>query len=171
MNCRPALFAAAFLAASLAACGADFETATLEELKAAKRPRTTTPSFAVKTTDAHLTGVTPVWKTSFSINATYELYVATEITGTLSGRHVQTTFLYTPEGLPYQRIDVAFATDVAAGPGEQQAERTATGWRVWSPVAVAGTLIESANLTGTWRAEVWVDSATQATAAATMTLN
>ena len=165
MSCRT-LFAAsaAVVALFLAGCGPDLESQLPDELKTVKGSATASPTYALKTTDAHVAGVTPTWKASFPIATTIDLFVASEVTGTLKGHHTLSVFLFTPGGSAYQRFDVPFATDVAAAGNEQQAEKTATGWRVWVNVPVAATMIQTSNLAGSWTSELWVDSAMSANA-------
>jgi hypothetical protein len=50
-------------------------------------------SYKLSTTDAHVAGVTPTWKSSFAIATTYDLFFATEVTGRLSGHHTETVFV------------------------------------------------------------------------------
>lgn len=153
-----AVLATSFLSA-LSACGPELQTEQPDELKAQRSRTTSAPSYALKTTDAHQSGVEPVFNSSFPLASTSDIYLATEISGALSGHHTQTVFLFTPAGYAYQRFDLAFATDVPAGAGEQQAEKTASGYRVWVTLPVAGTMIQSSNLVGTWKSELYVDSA------------
>jgi hypothetical protein len=178
------------LVVALAGCGAEIETSQVEygsqqqEGKSSGGTTTTTTttsgggkggktatttttttvaaSYALQTTDARFEGIAPTWKSDFAIYSTYEVMFATEITGSLSGHHTQTVFVSMPGGGAYQRFDVSFATDVAAGLDEQQAEKTETGWRVWISMPVAGTMIEQYSLTGPWTAEVYVDGAAKA---------
>ncbi|MBI3182902.1 MAG: hypothetical protein HYZ28_12260 [Myxococcales bacterium] len=152
---------AAAAALTLAACGPELQSDSPDGLKGNKSRSgsTSAPTYALRTTDEHVAGVEPTWKTAYPIMSTYDVFFATEITGSLSGHHTETVFVFTPSGAAYQRYDVAFATDVPAGSGEQQAERTATGWRVWVSMPVAGTMIQTSGLTGTWTGEVLIDSA------------
>jgi hypothetical protein len=168
MTCRAALMSLFVLAA----CGGNsLETGSEDELKGAKGSGSTAaPTYALKATDAHTAGTNPIWKTSYPISSTYEVQLATEVTGTLPGHHLASVFVFTPGGASFIRYDVSFATDVAANAGEQQAERTATGWRVWVSLPVAGTMISTSNLSGTWSAETWVDAATAASAKTTFGL-
>lgn len=158
---------------ALAACGNPYELQDVDALKSSGSTTTTTrksktstatTTYALKTTDAR--SASPVWKTSFPIYSTYDVFFALEITGSLSGHHTETVFVNMPGGSTYQRFDVAFATDVAANPGEQQAEKTATGWRVWVSMPVAGTMIDSMGLAGTWSATAYLDGASTANASA-----
>lgn len=162
----PALFAGLLL---VGCGGPDVSSDPGEELGAAgqelRAPRLT---WSLKATDA--SGASPVWKTSFPIASTYDVFLATEVQGTLSGHHRLTVYVNLPGGYAYQRFDVPFATDVAAAAGEQQAVRTSKGWRVWVTLPVAGTMIQTSALTGTWTAESWVDSATAANAKASFQL-
>lgn len=150
---------------TLAACGAGLDT-DLDELKRASA--TTSPTYALRTTDQLASS--PTWKTSYTISSTGEVDFATDINGVMAGHHQLTVFINMPDGFSYQRIDVSFATDVVAAVGEQQAQKTSTGWRVWAAMPVAGTLIQSANLAGTWSAQTWVDSASAANASTSFTL-
>lgn len=159
---RTALQTAAFaFVAVLAACGpvdqAELGSAQ-SELKAAAPTarRTTAPSYGLLTTDAK--SAAPSWKTSYSIASTYTVYFATEIAN-LSGHHTESVFVNLPGGQAYTRYDVSFATDVAAAAGEVQAEKTATGYRLWVAMPVAGTDIQNYNLSGPWTASVYLDTA------------
>ena len=153
---------------SLAACGTGSETDL--DVEALKRGRTTStaPTYAQRTTDA--LSSSPTWMTSFSISSTGSVYFATDINGTMSGSHQLVVFINMPDGSAYQRIDVSFATDATAGAGQQQAERTSTGWRVWTAIPIAGTTIQTANITGQWAAQAWVDSASAANASTSFNL-
>lgn len=171
MLVKPLLFAAG----ALFACGPSFEVEAAEDLRGAtategpKRTKATAaPAYALLTTDAQDPAV---WKTSFPIYSTYTLYLATEITGTLTGHHLASVYLIAPGSTMYQRLDTAFATDVLAGPDEQQAVKTSTGWRVWVSVPVAGTSIQQLNMAGTWTSEVWIDSAAVPNAKTSFVLN
>lgn len=129
------------------------------------------PTYALKTTDEVDPTLAPTWMSSFSIYSTYALYVATEITGNLSGHHLATVYLIAPNGFVYQSLDASFATDVAPGAGEQAAEQTATGWRLWVSIPVAGTAIQQFSMSGTWQAEAWVDDASLPNAKGSFQLN
>jgi hypothetical protein len=154
------LFAAALIL--FPACGSELETQGEDPLKARA------PTYALKSSD--LSSSTPEWKSSYVIASTSEVWLATEITGTLSGHHTQRVVVKMPGGSAYQTIMVSFATDAVAAEGEQQAVRTSTGWRVWASFPVAGTIIEQYGLTGSWTSEAFVDSATRANATTTFTL-
>ena len=95
---------------------------------------------------------------------------STDIGGSFSGHHTERVVLWMPSGAAYQALNVAFAADVPAAAGEQQAQPTSTGWRVWTSIPVAGTTIEEFSITGRWSAGVYVDSSTAANASMTFTL-
>lgn len=144
------------VAVTLVGCGSELETGG--DLLKTQRSKTATVTYGLATTDRHDAGVSPTWSTSFGVRTTAAVYVATVVSGTLKGHHTQSVFVVAPNGSSYQRFDVRFATDVTAGPGEQQAEQTSTGWLVWVSLPVAGTLIEQYNLVGTWNAQTFVDA-------------
>ena len=140
--------------------------------KGGKTSTTTTApavTYALNTTDAY--GTAPTFSSSFVINQTYDLFFAVDVNGALAGHHSASVFVNLPGGSAYQRLDVAFATDVAAGAGEQQAEKTATGYRVWVSMPVAGTVIEQYQLTGPWTASAFIDAGSTAAASASFSLN
>jgi hypothetical protein len=112
----------------------------------------------------------PVYGSSFAMGSTYDVFFATEISGALAGHHTQTVYVKMPGDSLYQRFDVKFATDVKAGNGEQQAEKTASGYRVWVSMPVAGTMIEMYGISGVWSAQVHIDGASAASSATTFTL-
>jgi hypothetical protein len=137
--------------------------------KGGSTPAPAAPSYQLLQTDMYAAGTTPTWRTAFPMS-TLSVSFATEITGTLTGRHVVTVFVFAPGGQAYARYDIAFATDVVAYASEQQAERTATGYRVWVTMPVAGTMITQYDLRGAWTASAYVDSASTATAGSGFTL-
>jgi hypothetical protein len=120
--------------------------------------------YALKLTDARHEGLAPAWKSSFDIYSTYELMFATEVPASLTGKHTLTVFVKMPGEMDYQRFDVTFVTDGEAGAGEQKAELTATGYRVWVGMPVAGTMIDQYALAGDWTADAHVDGVSKATA-------
>lgn len=162
---RTFLAATALALLSLTACGADFESGAPDELKSnlktnnTKHSKTTTTqaTWATLTTDAHTAGVEPTWKTSFAIVDTFSVEIASELPATTTGHHSLNVYVYSPSGALYQSFSIPFAAGTAAGAGEQQAESTASGFRVWASLPVKGTFIDSYNMTGSWRAESWVD--------------
>lgn len=126
---------------------------------------TETSTYAMRTTDARTSGVEPTWKTSMPIYSTYDVYFGADLPASTTGRHTAMFAVKIPGGSVYEQIQVTFATDVTAAPGEQQAEKTSTGWRIWGVMAVAGTMIQSSNIVGTWSADLYLDgAATPATA-------
>ena len=176
---------ALFLAAtSLVACGGsptepDDSTTTASQELVRKSTRTVAPApvvapavtFAVDVTNTAGVVTPGAPAPTYVILNTNTVYFATEINGTFSGHHLASVYALMPSGAAYQRIDLSFATDVAAAVGEQQAEKTATGWRVWSSMPCAGTVIEQTHLTGVWTSELWMDSASTATARSNFTLS
>jgi hypothetical protein len=113
----------------------------------------------------------PSFSDSFVIAETTDLHLALDVSASAVGGHnVATVFVDMPGGSAYQRFDVAFATNVVADPGELQAEPTATGYRIWITLPVAGTWIEQYQLSGTWTAEAYVNNSTSANASLAFTL-
>lgn len=127
-------------------------------------------TFTARTTDAHQAGSEPQWKNTFPIHTTYDVFFALEIGGTYSGHHTATFEIRMPDGTTYQSFEVPFATDTEAFPGEQQAEAFSGGWRVWTNMPVAGTMIEMYGLSGTWSVAIYVDGASTPTASASFLL-
>lgn len=158
---------------TLTACGSEFEptspdevegttTSTLKAKKDStpstrKAKRATTASYATLTTDAHDVSVEPTWKTSFAILDTWGVQIASAVPATLTGSHSLNVYVYSPSGALYQSFSIPFAAGTTAGAGEQQAESTASGFRIWAELPVKGTFIDSYNMIGNWRAESWID--------------
>lgn len=138
------------------------------ELGLKNRTGSTAPSYASQTAAAE--SASPVWVSTFSASTTSNIYFATVITGTLSGHHTESVSVNLPGGSLYQNITVAFATDVAAGAGEVQAQKTSTGYIVWAAMPVAGTIIQQYNLSGPWTDSVYVDGAPAANASGSFTV-
>lgn len=107
--------------------------------------------------------------TTFSINATYDLFFAFDLPSSKSGSHRAVFEVFLPGGSPYQRTEVAFAAGQAAVEGEVQAELISGGYRVWSSMPVAGTMIQQSALTGKWKVQVLLDGAL--VASSTFSLN
>jgi hypothetical protein len=158
----------AILSLTLAGCGGELDTGEEENivdqtsgpaLKAmgSRQPKPAATSYLVQTTDARTSDATPTWKSSFPISSTYTIYFAADIVG-VTGHHTATFDVSMPGGLAYQRINVPFAAGATAAAGEQSAEKLKTGYRVWASIPVAGTLIDSSRLTGTWKIDLKVDS-------------
>jgi hypothetical protein len=113
----------------------------------------------------------PSFTNHFFIANTADVYIALDIGAQVTGgHHTATVFVNMPGGYAYQAFDVAFATDAAAVGNELQAEPTATGYRIWITLPVAGTWIEQFQLGGEWSAEAYVDSAMTADATVAFTL-
>jgi hypothetical protein len=165
------LFVAASSLVLALACGVAPEEGGVESgeadgLKSQKTPVATTSTYALQTTDVKVT--TPVFKSSYVVTSTYELFYAVDLPSSLKGRHSLSIFVNAAGGSSYQRMDVKFTTDIAAGIGEQKAEKLSNGaYRVWASMPVAGTMIEQYGLVGTWSAADHIDG--DATAAATTT--
>ncbi|HVE86086.1 MAG TPA: hypothetical protein VND93_24685 [Myxococcales bacterium] len=154
------------IALAIAALAVAVATACGEDLPEQLPPDAVKTAYALHATDAQATA----WKTSFSILDTPELYFALDVGSNTPGHHVERLVLTMPSGSAYQVLYVAFAVNVAAAAGEQQAERTSAGWRVWASIPVAGTTIQEFNITGRWSVGASVDSATVANASMTLTL-
>jgi hypothetical protein len=107
--------------------------------------------------------------TSFSINATYDLFFAFDFPSTKSGSHVAAFEVFTPGGALYQRTDVAFAAGQAAVGNEVQADLISGGFRVWASMPLAGTMIQQSAMTGKWSTKVLLDGVP--VASSTYTLN
>jgi hypothetical protein len=160
------------------ACGIETDPAVVstssEDLKAAssgsskKSQPPPAPTYTLRTSSAE--GSSPVFATSFAIFSTGDVDFAFDIDGTCSGHHTGTLDVFMPSGFAYQAFNVPFATDVAAGADEYQAVRTASGWRVWVSLPVAGTAIETSNIAGAWSAQMWLDAAQVPTASASFSL-
>lgn len=172
------LFAATVATFVFCACGPELEAQTedssqqVQALKSgttsssdkkvstAKPPKKSVDlsSYATRTTDAYQAGVEPTWKSSFGIMDTYTVEIANEVPSTVSGSHTLNVYLYSPSGSMYQSFSIPFAAGTTAGAGEQQAEVTSTGgYRVWASLPVKGSSIDVYYLSGTWKAETWVD--------------
>lgn len=167
------------LTLSLFACGPDLETASADELRSSSTKTTTTTkktretsssSWTVRTTDARITGIEPTWKSAFVIASTVSVEIATDLPATASGHHVLSVLVYSPSGATYQRFDIPFAAGVAPDPNEIAAETTTTGFRVWASLPVMATHIDSFGMTGTWRADSYLDFATAPAASASFSL-
>lgn len=102
-------------------------------------------SISIQFTDDNTTDPI-VWKTSFPIYTTYNVFVAVDVENAPVGSHTAYIEIDTPFGTAWQLQAIPF-TVVSAG-------ETA---RVWGSLPVAGTPIQFLCLTGTWRALVWVD--------------
>lgn len=156
------------LAAVLAGCGfgpTELETPPAESLRSSGT--TTSSSYTLRTTSQMSTK--PSWKSSFAISSTYTVYLAFDLPRSVRGHHQLTLFVLMPDGGLYQRFDIAFATE-GAGPSEQLAQKTTTGYRVWAELPVAGTMIDQYHIAGAWRADAHLDGAGAPTAAATFML-
>ena len=107
--------------------------------------------------------------TSFSINATRDLFFAFDMPSTKTGSHVAAYEIFTPGGAVYQRNEVLFAAGQAAVGAEVQAEVISGGFRTWSSIPVAATVIQQLAMTGTWAVKVQLDGVQ--VASSTFTLN
>ena len=171
------LFAATVAMFVLCACGPELEgqtedssqqvqalksgtTSSSKKVSTARPPKKSVDlsTYATRTTDAYQAGVEPTWKSSFGIIDTYTVEIANEVPSTATGSHTLNVYLYSPSGSMYQSFSIPFAAGSIAGAGEQQAEVTSTGgYRVWASLPVKGSFIDVYNLSGTWKAETWVD--------------
>lgn len=142
---------------ALAGCGVGMEGGQAALTGSAQAALVTSASSQLRTTDAHRARVAPAWKSNFVITSTPDVFFALDIPSALKGHHIETVFV-SYGGSPYVRYDVSFAAGVAPAAGEQAAERTATGYRVWAAMPVAGTEIEQYGLSGPWSAGLMLDS-------------
>jgi hypothetical protein len=166
---------AALVSLTLIACGnpvapaaedlsdSDSSQAELKASRASKTPAkkskgpaaaTEPAAYAVQASDS---ATAPVFKTTFDIATTYDVFVAFDIPVTLAGQHVAVFEISSPSGI-YQRTEVPFSTG------------TATKYRVWSSMPVAGTWIEQYAMTGAWTVKVFMDAETAPRATQTITL-
>lgn len=182
----------AALAALAAACGSEVVDSSLPTTSAAEesvsfaRNSTTTssgsggkkgaapapaPSAAEERfTDVQVAGVQPAPQTDFPLSVR-TIYISVKWSN-LTGSHQQTVYLYAPGGSLWQVMDQAFATTTTAGSGQLQAEKLADGgYQTWESLPVAGTLIETYGLRGTWTAQVVLDSASAPITSASFNLN
>ena len=121
------------------------------------------PSYTLRTTDAQ--SADPVWKTTYSVNSTYELYFALDVIGTIVGTSALQLEIVTPGGLPYQVfIDTFTAASGEPIPG---------GIRIWKSIPVAGTMIQQLGIYGEWSATAYVQESDASihTASTSFTLN
>jgi hypothetical protein len=161
----------------LFACGYDAQELSAEELKSSTssgsgtRTKGTTSvapiNYALRTSSS--AGST-VWTSAFPLSSTYDVHLALDFPSTVTGHHRATLELRTPYGDVYQRIDVAFATDVAAGAGELQAQAISGGWRLWFRLPVAGTFIDQYQLTGSWSGTAFYDAGASSVATNTFSI-
>lgn len=165
---------AAVAALSLFACGQEVVAedegtgfgpgeAQSDALKTSKR----TSAIAMKVQVA--AAQTGAFATSFSIDATYDLFHAFDVPSTKAGSHVATYEIYMPSGMPYQRIEVPFAAGQAAVGAEVQADLITGGYRVWASMPVAGTAIQQSAITGVWSVKVALDGVWVASSTYTLT--
>lgn len=164
-----AKIATASLALSMFACGPGPETGVegseSDSLKTAAQP-----SYQLRATTAAVTSTSPVWGSTFVISSTTNLNLATDFSGLASGHHKASLFFYAPDTSLYQRNNVAFAVGVAPAAGEVSAQKTATGYRIWTSLPVAGTNIDMYSMTGVWSGQTWIDAAASANAKLSFTL-
>lgn len=123
----------------------------------ARKPAPPPPAPAAWKAQVSATATNPVFKTSFPIATTYDLFVAADIPK-LTGQHVAIYEISSPDGSVYQRTEVPFSTG------------TATTYRVWTSMPVAGTWIQMFAMTGTWTVRVFLDSETVSRASQTFSL-
>ncbi len=135
------------------------DTTSSSSSKKTKKTVTAPLTYSVATASGYAPDADPTWASEFRIYSTYNVYFAIDLPASATGRHALALEARMPNGLVYQRWEVAFATDVAAAPGELQAEVTSTGWRVWVSMPVAGTMIQHSNLAGTWTSDAFLDGA------------
>lgn len=126
-------------------------------------PPPPSPSYTLRTTDARTPD--PVWKTSYSVDSTYEVYFALDVVGTIVGTSALQLEIVMPSGFPYQ----AFVDTFTASSGEP----ITGGIRIWKSIPVAGTLIQLAALYGEWSATAYVQESdgSMHTASTSFTLN
>lgn len=121
------------------------------------------PTYTLRTTDAR--SADPVWKTSYSVNSTYELYFALDVIGTIVGTSTLQLEIVMPGGLPYQVLLDTFTA--ASG------EPIDGGIRIWKSIPVAGTMIQQFAIYGEWSATAFVQEsdASMHTASTSFTLD
>jgi predicted small secreted protein len=132
----------------VAPAGEDLSAASEAELKisaATTRKKTLTPA-PVWQARVSATSTAPVFASTFSIETTYDLFIAFDIPVALSGQHVAIFEVSAPNGQVYQRTEVPFSSG------------TATSYRVWSAMPVAGTWIQQYAMSGGWTVRVFLDS-------------
>ncbi len=138
---------AALVSLTLVACGSpmvpaaeDLSATSQAELKAAR------PAAAVWQVQVSATSTNPIFKTSFVIATTYDLFMAFDLPVALAGQHLAAFEITSPGGTVFQRTEVPFSTG------------TSTHYRVWTSMPVAGTWIQQFSMTGTWSVRVFLDA-------------
>lgn len=169
MNLRT--LSAALAALACLACGFEpvsedraASTAGTGQIDALKQKGPGSISMRVRTADSQ----SGAFGTTFSIDATYDVYFAFDLPSSKSGSHRAAFEVFMPGGLPYQRTELPFAAGQAAVSPEVQAELISGGFRVWSSMPVAGTMIQQSALTGRWSVKVWLDGALVASSTFTL---
>lgn len=105
-------------------------------------PPVVAPTYTLRTTDSQVEPI--VWKTSYSVNDTYDVYLALDVVGAITGSSALQLEINMPGGLPYQ----VFNDSLTGSSGTP----IAGGVRIWKSLLVAGTLIQQAALYGSWTA-------------------
>lgn len=120
-------------------------------------------TYTLRTTDVQ--SADPVWKTSYSVNSTYELYFALDVIGAIVGTSFLQLEIVMPSGLPYQ----VFVDSFTASSGEP----IDGGIRIWKSIPVAGTMIQQFSIYGEWSATAYVQEpdASMHTASTSFTLD
>ncbi len=126
-----------------------------------RNPRVCPPApettYTLRTTDEQ--SLDPMWKTSYSAYATYDVFFALDVSGTVTDEHSYTLEIFAPGGLPYQRIDVTYTSTSCTPTFACSVDQTSDGIRVWTSLPVAGTTIQGSQLYGTWTADAYIDGA------------
>lgn len=107
--------------------------------------------------------------TTFSVYSTYDVYFALDLPSSKKGSHLARYEVRSPNGLVYQVNEVQVAAGIAPSSGQVSADIISGGYRVWSSLPVAGTMIQQLNMTGRWSVKAFLDGAQ--VASATFTLN
>ncbi len=172
MNFRHAV--AALAAATLFACGpqnivedtdgiAESDLGVSHDEARGKKPAAIPMKVGVSATQGGVNG------TTFSINATADLYFPFDMPSTKKGSHVARYEFTAPNGSMYQVETVAFAAGIAPMGNEISADIISGGYRIYVSMPVAGTMIQMFNYTGRWTVRVFLDDASVASATYTLT--
>ena len=148
---------AALVALTLTACGnpvapagEDLSGSTADalfdgtrvEVRKVRQPRPPPP--LVWTSQISDTATDAIFKTSFPISTTHELYFAFDVPVPADYQQVARFVVTSPNGATFQTTQVPFSTG------------TSTRYRVWSSMPVAGTWIEQFQIKGTWTLKVYL---------------
>jgi hypothetical protein len=104
----------------------------------------------------------------FSGRTLRDLLLVVEYRALAAGAHTQRLKLFAPDGALYQQFTTEFA--VNGEPARGQGQRAQAWLPVETRLPVGGTWITEHGLYGTWRLEVYLDSASQPTESHRFTL-